>query len=320
MEFSHIYELDNYFKKHRYPVPLNDILNHFGYGKNTFHRIRTHMCDYLGAPIKNKRGRGYYYDLKSGETFELPGLWFTDKEMVSLALLEQISQSLQPPLVKELLHPVTQRLQARLHKQSINDQDWQNRIKVTSQWQRQCEPTFFTEIAFSLLTRKQLQISYWQWQTDQIDTRIISPQRLVYYRDNWYLDAWCHKRDALRTFLLDNIQQIQRLKNQAIDIPFSTLDNHVMPGYGIFAGKVKDIATLRFSKPISKRVSRENWHPDQQADWTAEGNYLLSIPYSDNRELIRDILHFGSEVEVLSPADLREDIAQEIQKMQKNYR
>jgi len=45
--------------------------------------------------------------------------------------------------------------------------------------------------------------------------RTLSPQHLTHYRDNWYLDAWCHTKKALRTFLLDNIQKTTALTEEA---------------------------------------------------------------------------------------------------------
>ncbi|WP_430009764.1 helix-turn-helix transcriptional regulator [Methylophaga lonarensis] len=320
MDFAHIYELHKLLSERRYPLPLDEILQKLECSKSTFHRIREQMVDYLGAPIINQRGRGYHYDLKSDETYELPGLWFSAKEVVSLALLEQLSETLQPEVVKQLLHPVSERLHQLLAKQHIHQHDWKQRIKVATQWQRLCEPDHFINVSHALLTRHQLEIDYWQWQTDSTETRIISPQRLVYYRDNWYLDAWCHKREALRTFSVDAIHQSKKTPEIAKDIDPEQLNAHVMPGYGIFAGDVTGIAELKFSKAISKRTSRESWHPDQQTNWTEQGEYLLSVPYSDPRELIRDILRFGSNIEVIKPESLREEIKNELQKTLKKYR
>jgi len=319
MDLSHIYELHKFLLSRRYPVPLDDILDHFNYSKNTFHRIRREMCDYLGAPIKNRKGAGYYYDLKDNEHYELPGLWFSAKEIVSLALLEQLSETMQPEIVKELLQPVSERLEQLLEKQNIAGRDWRTRIKVISQWQRTCEPDFFIAVAHALLSRQQLEINYWQWQNDTTEQRVISPQRLIYYRDNWYLDAWCHKRQALRTFSVDAIHGISQVDQSAIDVNAQQLDAHVSSGYGIFAGKVQGIAKLKFSKGLSKRISRENWHPDQESNWTEQGEYLLSIPYSDTRELLRDILRFGDDIEVQAPDTLREEIKNELEKTLKKY-
>lgn len=319
MDFERVYALHKFFINRRYPAQLQDILSHLEISKNTFNIARNYMCDVLGAPIKNKRGQGYFYDLESGETYELPGLWFSGKEIISLALLDQINDAFQPNVVKELLSPISMRLDKLLEKQNITRQDWRHRIKVVSQWQRSCEPEFFADVAHALLQRKQLEIDYHSWQRNVTDSRVISPQRLVYYRDNWYLDAWCHKRQELRTFSLAAIRDLRRLETRAMNIEPQQLDEHVMPGYGIFAGKIQDIAQLKFSINISKRVSRENWHPEQKAEWDDAGHYLLSVPYSDTRELIRDILHFGSDIEVLAPASLRGEITKELEKTLGKY-
>jgi len=47
----------------------------------------------------------------------------------------------------------------------------------------------------------------------------VSPQRLVHYRDNWYLDAWCHLRGDLRSFAIDAIQEATTLPTKADDVP-----------------------------------------------------------------------------------------------------
>jgi len=148
---------------------------------------------------------------------------------------------------------------------------------------------------------------------------LFSPQRIIYYRDNWYLDAWCHLRQALRTFSIDAIRQTQKVDEKAIDISAEKLNEHVLQGYGIFAGKVTGHAKLKFSKEISSRVSRENWHPDQVDSWTENNQYLLTIPYSDPRELIRDIFRYGSDVEVLEPESLRNSIQSELDRALKKY-
>ena len=44
------------------------------------------------------------------------------------------------------------------------------------------------------------------------------------------------------------------------------------------------------------------------------------VPYSDERELMGDILRFGAEVEVVGPSRLREQIKAEIQRMTALYR
>ena len=64
-------------------------------------------------------------------------------------------------------------------------------------------------------------------------------------------------------------------------------------------------AVLRFTKHRAQWVETERWHPQQLATLEPDGSYLLKVPYSDDRELVGDILRFGADVQVLAPPELR---------------
>lgn len=319
MDMSKVYDLHKILSARRFPIALPDILAKLECSEKSFHRLQQYMKDTLGAPIQNRRGHGYYYALGTDEHFELPGLWFSAKEVIALGILEQLNESFQPPTIKDLLSPVKQRITDLLTQQHITDASWQSRIKVINQWQRPCEPECFERIAYALLHRQQMTIIYWKWASDTQETRRISPQRLVYYRDNWYLDAWCHLRQALRTFLVDAIRAVTDKAEPAFELEPDIINKHVTSGYGIFSGQADNVATLKFASTIAKRVSRENWHPDQKCAWTQQDEYLLTIPYSDDRELLRDILRYGCDVEVIAPAELRSKVRQALEQTLKKY-
>jgi predicted DNA-binding transcriptional regulator YafY len=164
----------------------------------------------------------------------------------------------------------------------------------------------FQPISSALLSRRRLQINHYRRSRDETLTREISPQRLVYYRDNWYLDAWCHMRKALRTFSVDVISDAVVSSKRAREIKDETLDEILGAGFGIFAGKKTQTAVLRFSAMRARWVSREKWHNAQDGHYELDGAYMLSVPYSDPRELTMDILKYGADVEVLAPASLRD--------------
>ena len=71
---------------------------------------------------------------------------------------------------------------------------------------------------------------------------------------------------------------------------------------------------LRFNKNIARWVADEQWHPQLNGQYELDGSYILEIPYNDPRELIRDILKYGADVEVLSPGQLRTQIKQQLEK------
>jgi len=66
-------------------------------------------------------------------------------------------------------------------------------------------------------------------------------------------------------------------------------------------------------------VQHEEWHPDQKSTLHKDGSYTLEVPYSDERELIGDILRMGSDVKVLSPSSLVKQIKDALNKVQKQY-
>ena len=70
---------------------------------------------------------------------------------------------------------------------------------------------------------------------------------------------------------------------------------------------------------MSRWVAEENWHPDQQGSFDADGAWLLKVPFSGARELIMDIMRYGAQVEVLGPEFLRQAVAEEARRTSDIY-
>jgi predicted DNA-binding transcriptional regulator YafY len=120
-------------------------------------------------------------------------------------------------------------------------------------------------------------------------------------------------------FSVDRIHSSQILDKVAKQTSNKQLQDFINASYGIFTGKVQHIAVLEFTKQRASWVSDEQWHTEQQEKWLDNGRYQLSIPFSDSRELIMDILKHGAEVTVIKPTFLQVLVREEIEKMQKNY-
>lgn len=170
-----------------------------------------------------------------------------------------------------------------------------------------------------LIERRRLRIRYLARTSGETSEREISPQRLTHYRDNWYLDAWCHLRKTLRSFALERAHA-ERLAARAVRISERDLDRHFASAYGIFAGEPKETAVLRFSPERARWVSEEVWHPRQEDRLLPDETYELRLPYGDPRELLMDILRHGAQVEVAVPEALRRAVADEPGRAAGRYR
>ena len=138
-------------------------------------------------------------------------------------------------------------------------------------------------------------------------------------RDNWYLDAWCHQRNGLRSFAVERLREAKPLDLDAKNIAEEELDAHFASSYGIFAGKPKHTAVLRFTPERARWVAEEQWHPQQQGRILDDGSYELRIPYADPRELVMDVLKHGAEVKIIEPETLRLLVQQQLQQAWRQY-
>ena len=203
------------------------------------------------------------------------------------------------------------RIDSILGGENASAKELRARIKVIPFANRRATAENFSQIGFALLKRQKMNITFYSRGSNEVSQREISPQRLVNYRGIWYLDAWCHLRDGLRSFAVDGIQSISIQNKTCKSVSNKLLDEHLGGGYGIFAGKANQKVTLKFRPERARWVSCEIWHPEQVARFDQEGNYYLEFPFSNDTELLLEILRHGSSVEVIFPLDLRKKVADE---------
>jgi proteasome accessory factor C len=303
--FDRIFELNRILQAARYPVSRQRIQAELGCSRATVRRIIEDMRLYLNAPVVYDPERnGYLYDRSGGTMYELPGLWFNASELHALLSAQQLLAEVQPGLLDPVLKPLQKRIGALLALQQVGSEGLSRRVRVLQAGARQGGDAFPT-VAGALAQRRQLRLRYFNRGDDTHNDRVVSPQRLIYYRDNWYLDAWCHLRVGLRTFALDAIEQAQALETDALEVAEADLDSHYAASYGIFAGVPDRVAVLRFDARRARWVAKERWHRDQEGVSLPDGRYELRVPYSNTPEILMDILKYGPDVEVVAPEELR---------------
>ena len=304
-------------------VPLATFLGDLGVSLATFKRDLEYMRDRLNAPIQwDRENSGYRYIQPDplAPTFALPGLWFNSGEVHALLTMQQLLSNLEPGLLAGHIKPLQARLNALLESQDHSAAEVETRFRIVHAARRKVTHQYFEVVASATLGRKRLKIRHYSRETAKETERTISPQQLVYYRDNWYVDSWCHLRDGIRSFAIDAIHYAEILGEKAKEVSKPRLKEVLESGYGIFSGQSVIWARLRFSPERARWVANEQWHSQQNGKFESDGSYLLEIPYSDDRELLMDILRHGSEVEVIAPEKLRERIRRELDQVLKFYK
>lgn len=320
-KLNRIYKLHHLFRSRRLPVPLARIREELDCSERTVRRVIAELRDDFGAPIEYVRdGNGYNYIGAERDSFELPGIWFSPNELYALLTSHQLLNALQPGLFTPYIAPIRHRLENLLAHRTAGSPDVGRRIRILQMGSRPADLNIFRSVSTAVLERKQLRLLYHGRGRDETTERTVSPQRMVYYRSNWYLDTWCHLRTGFRHFALDRMHPIEILDQPAREFPDDELDQHFASAYGIFAGTPTAIAVLRFSPSAARWVADEQWHPEQESTVLPDGGYELKVPYSRTEELVMDILKYGPEVEVIGPAELRMQVAQALDMAAQRYR
>jgi predicted DNA-binding transcriptional regulator YafY len=316
-----LYHLHNILNQRRTPISRQDLMERLECSQATLYRLIAELRDFLGAPIEqDEDNRGFYYDRSYEQPFELPGIWISPDELQALLTARQVLGNVQPGLLEDELESLQGRINALLRQKGVDEADAASRIHIQPVAGRPVPAHLFQDVLGALAGRQRLEISYHGRRRDELSHRKISPQRLTQYRNSWYLDAWCHVADGLRSFALERIRELNRTSETAREVADSVMSEHFDQSYGIFSGPAEHTADLRFSPEMSRWISEESWHPDQQGHFEKDGSWRLRVPFSHARELIMDILRYGKDVEVIGPESLRKIVGQVIDEMAELYR
>ncbi|MBF0257163.1 MAG: WYL domain-containing transcriptional regulator [Gammaproteobacteria bacterium] len=315
------YKLEQWLSSGR-SVPLAEMMAQLGASRATIQRDLEYLRDRFQAPIEwDRKGRGYRYAaLAEGtERVALPGLWFSAAEVQMLLTMEHLLSTLQPGLLGPHIESLRTRIRLLLDSGNHAAEAISQRIRIFHPTARAVTPGHFELLASGLLGRKRLRIQHHNRNRGDTKTREVSPQRLILYRDNWYLDAWCHQAQGLRSFALDAIRAVELCPETAEELPDALLDEELASGYGIFAGSTTQTALLRFTPHRAQWVAGETWHAAQRGRFDEDGYYLLEVPYAQDTELVMDLMRYGADVEVLEPTGLRERIKRQLRQALSHY-
>lgn len=316
-KITRIYKLHEILKITRYPLTSKQIAASLQCSSRSINRHINEYIDEFGAPIEKTKDHKYQY---TDKTFELPGIWLNATELIALATMQSILKDVETGIFKQQFKLFENQIQKIYQKGKI-EKDIFDRIKVINIGKRCFNEEQYIHIAEALIRRKQIEITYKsRGNIEQEATRrIISPQRLIRYRDNWYLDCYCHLREGLRTLALEQISIITTKGNKAKEIQQDQLNQHFGTAYGIFGGTPDKTAVLKFTPYRAQWISHEQWHPDQIGELNNDGSYTLQLPYLNDKELLLDILRFGADVKVLEPQPLKEEVKKRLKQALEQY-
>jgi len=299
----------------KYPK-LGELAGRFEISRRQAAREIEFMRLFLEAPIEySSEHSGYYY---SRDNFEFPGLWVTEEEIVSLIVSRRLAAAMPDRNLKKKLDLFLEKIGQHI---DLDLPRLESRISLKNVRYCRVEAAIFSAVLLALSQERQLAITYSSGYTDETMQRTVDPLHLLLYMGNWHLIAYCRQRRGIRDFLLSRMHGAEVLaekaENQAAALE---VKEKIETRYGIFFDGPATQVVLRFCTGSARTVRDQVWFPGQVSEMHEDGSLVLKFPVADFREIIRDLLPFAADVEVLEPPELRQLISETLARMAGLYR
>lgn len=312
-KIERIYLLDSILKERRTPVSIEYLIDRLECSQATVYRIIASLRDEFNAPIESDE-HGVYY--RKDASFDLPGIRLNAEETQGLLMAAHLLEDLQSDSLQKPMKRILDNIDKVLEQKGIANR---RLIQIIPALSRKPEANVFQTVMSALQTEKKLNITYQTRIKSKTTERLVSPQRLTSYKNAWYLDAWCHLREGIRLFALEQIQSIEIDIEKSHKVPSQELRSHYAESYGIFSGQVKHTAEIKIDLEQAPWTVYEHWHSNQQLEHLDNKHILLKIPYNDHRELLADVMRLGTAAQIMQPIELKQLIVNELKSVLKQY-
>ncbi len=276
------------------------------------------MKSRLGAPIRYSRiHEGWYY---TDPNYFLPAIFLTREEVLSFFLGgELLKRYLGTPFEQPVRMALDRMKQYLPEHVGYSMQLEVSTFAFTGGATIEVNTRVLTDLHQAILSRRQLEMVYYSASSNKTDTRIIDPYYIHNIRGDWYLIAFCHKREEVRDFLVGRIREWKTLPTIfQIKTDFS-LKEYLGKGFLAERGKKSVDIVIRFDEYQARWIRERQWRPSQQIEELPSGGLILRLKVGGIEEVKRWIMGYGPHAEVLQPESLRSQFKKEAAEMKKIY-
>ncbi len=276
------------------------------------------MRDRLELPIAyDSRKYGFYY---TEEVSAFPSLQITEGELFALLVAEKALQQYRGTNFEKPLMSAFKKMAASLPDTvSLQLADWEQAISFRTSAMPILDLEAFDALARAAARREQIEIVYRKPGTAAGEPRVIDPYQLANINGEWFLFAFDHLRNDLRTFAPTRIQSV-RLTGRTFARPRKfSIDHRLRDSFGVLSGRESQEVVIRFNAFAAEFIREKRWHASQVMKVLPEGGLELSLRLSSLIEVQRWVLSWGSNALVVSPPELATMVRKEAERVAAAY-
>ena len=265
------------------------------------------MRDRLELPVEFDGARnGFHY---TEEVSNFPTLQITEGELFALLVAEKALQQYRGTAFERPLLSAFKKMAASLPDTvSLNLADWEQTISFRTSAEPILNVEIFDTLAKATARHGQLLLTYRKPGRKETEPRIVDPYHLANINGEWFLFAYCHLRNDIRTFVPSRIQEAELTGKTFIRPQKFSLEKRLRDTFGVVTGQGEFEVVIRFDEQVSDYIREKRWHPSQQLIELEDGGVELRLKLSSLAEIQRWILSWGGQACALAPAELVESL------------
>ena len=261
------------------------------------------MRDRLELPLEYNGPRfGYFY---TQEVSSFPTLQITEGELFALLVAEKALQQYRGTTFEKPLLSAFKKMAASLPDTvSLNLADWEQTISFRTSAEPILNVEIFDALAKATAQHRQLLLTYRKPGRKETEPRVVDPYHLANINGEWFLFAYCHLREDIRTFVPSRILEVKPTGRTFARPQKFSLEKRLRDSFEVVTSQDQFGVVIRFDELVADYVREKRWHPSQQLIELEDGSVELRLKLSSLVEIQRWILSWGGHAIALAPNEL----------------
>lgn len=291
-------------------VSLNDIQNRFNVSRRTAERMRDsilaifHQVDEIKTTDRCKRWGFTNFSLN-----EL--VWFSNENIAYLENLKNISDDLS----KKELEDILTKIKALRYKTPHLDENQIELILQSEGYAIRQTQNYKVDLNTVSIIRQGIKENLKIKAEYNGKEKILSPLGLIYGEKIHLIAREEDKGQGEYNYILHKLKKTE-LTGEKFDPKGFNLKEFSKKSFGVYFGEIYDVK-LKFKQEAAEDVLNYNFHPTQKIKQQADGSVVVTFKASGEKHIMWNLFKWGSSVEILAPADLKNKYKEYLEEVMK---
>lgn len=269
-------------------------------------------------PISNSGyGKGYEFI----GNFSTHPLNFTEDEAIAFSILPKVLEH-SSHLIPDSFYTAYEKVMASHHKEKSDFtnslKSWISVIQLGSSAYGKQKNENLLPIIEAILNKESIKITYHTQSRNVESTRVIDPYYLIPRDNQFYMIAYCHKAENMRTFRISRVKEVLKT-NRHFEIKDFDIEKYFQNTWSIIKGNEKIDFKIRFSKNIARYIKEEELFVQPKITDEQDGSIIFEVTLNDDTEFLQWLMKYGPDAEIIEPISYREKMKKLLTEWMKLY-